>query len=35
MSNEPEDGSAGQGFSLELAEDLAQMRDWLHEFAAL
>ena len=23
------------GFSLELGDDLVQMRDWLHEFAAL
>ncbi|HYB48944.1 MAG TPA: acyl-CoA dehydrogenase family protein, partial [Streptosporangiaceae bacterium] len=34
MSDAPEDGSAGRGFSLELGEDLAQMREWLHEFAA-
>ena len=24
----------GAGFSLELGDDLVQMRDWLHEFAA-
>ena len=27
-------GSSGAGFSLELGDDLVQMRDWLHEFAA-
>src|SRR5271154_5789428 len=26
--------SSGAGFSLELGDDLVQMRDWLHEFAA-
>ena len=24
----------GAGFSLELGDDLIEMRDWLHEFAA-
>jgi len=30
----PESGPGSQGFSLELGEDLARTRDWLHEFAA-
>jgi len=34
MSDAPEAGPGTGGFSLELGEDLAQMRDWLHEFAA-
>jgi alkylation response protein AidB-like acyl-CoA dehydrogenase len=34
MSGAPEESSAGHGFSLELEEDLAQTREWLHEFAA-
>jgi len=34
MSDALEEGLGGQGFSLELGEDLAQTRDWLHEFAA-
>ena len=33
MTEAPHDGSAPQGFSLELGEDLAQLREWLHEFA--
>jgi len=33
MSDAPEAGPGSQGFSLELGEDLAQVRDWLHEFA--
>jgi alkylation response protein AidB-like acyl-CoA dehydrogenase len=33
MTEAVEGGSASHGFSLELGEDLAQMRDWLHEFA--
>ena len=33
MTEAPHDGSAPLGFSLELGEDLAQMREWLHEFA--
>ncbi|MBV9095686.1 MAG: acyl-CoA dehydrogenase family protein [Streptosporangiaceae bacterium] len=28
------DGAADGGFSLELGRDLAEMRDWVHEFAA-
>jgi alkylation response protein AidB-like acyl-CoA dehydrogenase len=34
MSDAAEGGTANQGFSLELGEDLVQTRDWLHEFAA-
>jgi len=34
MSDAPEVGHPGQGFSLDLGEDLVQTRDWLHEFAA-
>ena len=34
MSDAPEDGPVGQEFSLEPGEDLARMREWLHEFAA-
>jgi alkylation response protein AidB-like acyl-CoA dehydrogenase len=34
MSSAPESGPGSGGFSLELGEDLAQTRDWLHEFAA-
>ena len=33
MSDAPEAGPGSGGFSLELGEDLAQTRDWLHEFA--
>src|SRR5271170_6128210 len=34
MNDAPESGTGSQGFSLELGEDLARTRDWLHEFAA-
>src|ERR1700678_2001649 len=34
MSDAPESGPGSQAFSLELGEDLARTRDWLHEFAA-
>jgi alkylation response protein AidB-like acyl-CoA dehydrogenase len=33
MSHAPEEGPPRQGFSLELGEDLARTREWLHEFA--
>jgi alkylation response protein AidB-like acyl-CoA dehydrogenase len=33
MSDAPEAGPGSGGFSLELGEDLALTRDWLHEFA--
>src|SRR6516165_2572809 len=33
MSDVAEEGPGNQGFSLELGDDLVQMRDWLHEFA--
>jgi alkylation response protein AidB-like acyl-CoA dehydrogenase len=33
MSDAPEAGPGRGGFSLELGEDLALTRDWLHEFA--
>src|ERR1700683_387149 len=33
MSDAPESGPGSQAFSLELGEDLARTRDWLHEFA--
>ncbi len=34
MSDVPEAGPGSPGFSLELGEDLALTREWLHEFAA-
>jgi alkylation response protein AidB-like acyl-CoA dehydrogenase len=34
MSDAPEEGPGRAGFSLELGEDLARTREWLHEFAA-
>src|ERR1700678_280810 len=34
MSDAPESGPGSQAFSLELGEDLARTRDWVHEFAA-
>jgi alkylation response protein AidB-like acyl-CoA dehydrogenase len=34
MSDAAADGPGGHGFSLELGDDLATTRDWLHEFAA-
>jgi alkylation response protein AidB-like acyl-CoA dehydrogenase len=34
MGDAAEAGPQDQGFSLELGEDLARTRDWLHEFAA-
>jgi alkylation response protein AidB-like acyl-CoA dehydrogenase len=33
MSDAPGAGPGSGGFSLELGEDLVQVRDWLHEFA--
>ncbi len=33
MSDAPEAGRGSGGFSLELGDDLAQVREWLHEFA--
>src|SRR5579875_2267186 len=29
-----DDGSRSRDFSLQLGDDLAEMRDWVHEFAA-
>src|SRR6202451_2297497 len=34
MSDAPDSGPGSQAFSLDLGEDLARTRDWLHEFAA-
>jgi len=34
MSDAAADGPGGHGFSLDLGEDVAATRDWLHEFAA-